>query len=304
MSIVSIARTVLPERVTASLTRARKRLRRARVSRLPLISEKDFTNILTDQLGLAKGDTVYVHSSIDQLNLAFPFYRVLPLMRDVIGQKGTVLFPTYPNRGSVSSYEYLRRGNAFDIRRTPSYTGLLTEFARRQRDAVRSLHPTKSVCAIGPAAQALTATHQNSPYPYDVCSPYYKLIEHDAKIVGIGVWTQYLSFVYCVDDALREDAPVQTYYPQPFAARCINYQGEVEIVETYAHDMRRVVHDIPRYIKTYIPDEICSDLLINGMRFFRADARKLFREMLALAKEGITVYPRSVYSERFLSKRS
>jgi aminoglycoside 3-N-acetyltransferase len=197
----------------------------------------------------------------------------------------------------------LLRGNVFDVRRTPSYTGLLTEFARRQRNAVRSLHPTKSVCAIGQHAQEMTATHQNSPYPYDVCSPYYKLVEHEAKIVGIGVWTQFLSFVYCVDDALKDEAPVETYYPQTFAARCINYEGEVEIVETYAHDMRQVIHDIPRYIKTYIPDEICCDLSINGMKFFRADARKLFARMLELARRDITVYPRSVYSKRFPDKR-
>lgn len=296
MSIRDIARSVLPESVVSSLTRARKKMARARVSRLPPLSEKQFQDILSEQLGLASGDTVYVHSSIDQLNLEFPFYRVLPLLQNVIGKEGTVLFPTYPNR-KVSSYEYLRQGNVFDIRRTPSYTGLLTEFARRQRNAVRSLHPTKSVCAIGRHAQEMTATHQNSPWPYDTCSPYYKLVEQEAKIVGLGVWTQYLSFVYCIDDALKADNPVQTYYPQTFAARCINYQGEEVVVETYAHDMRRVIHDIPRYMKTHIPKEICNDLTINGMKFFRANARPLFERMLELARKGITVYPRSVYSK-------
>ena len=272
---------------------------RARVSRLPLLSEKQFQDVLTGRLGLAGGDTVYVHSSIDQLNLDFPFYRILSLIRDVIGPSGTVLFPTYPNR-KISSYEYLLQGKVFDIRRTPSYTGLLTEFARRQRDAFRSLHPTKSVCALGCYAEELTATHQDSPWPYDVCSPYYKLIEQEAKIIGLGVWTQYLSFVYCVDDALKSDAPVQTYFPQTFAARCINYQGEETIVETYTHDMRRVIHDIPRFMKTHIPENLCLDMTISGMKFFRADARKLFDRMLELARQGTTVYPRSVYSKRFL----
>jgi aminoglycoside 3-N-acetyltransferase len=296
MSIRDIARSVLPEGVVSSLTRARKKMARARVSRLPLLSEKQFQDILSEKLELASGDTVYVHSSIDQLNLDFPFYRVLPLLQNVIGKEGTVLFPTYPNR-KISSHEYLRQGNVFDIRRTPSYTGLLTEFARRQRHAVRSLHPTKSVCAIGRRAQEMTATHQNSPWPYDTGSPYYKLVEREAKIVGLGVWTQYLSFVYCIDDALKADNPVQTYYPQTFAARCINYQGDEVVVETYAHDMRRVIHDIPRYMKTHIAKEICDDMTISGMRFFRADAGKLFQKMLELARHGITVYPRSVYSK-------
>ena len=297
MSVASIARRILPAELIASLTRTRKRLNRARVSRLPLLSEKVFTDILRDELLLTSGDTVYVHSSVDQLNLEFPFYRVLPLIQNVIGPQGTVLFPTYPNRSPVSSYEYLLSGKVFDVRRTPSYTGLLTEFARRQRNAVRSLHPTKSVCAIGPYAKDLTATHQQSPYPYDRCSPYFKLVEHQAKIVGIGVWTTYLSFVYCVDDALKQDAPVETYYPEVIAAQCINYQGEVETVETYAHNMSRVIHDIPQFMKEHIPEEICVDIGIKGMKFFRADAQRLFELMLALAKEGITVYPRSVYSQ-------
>ncbi len=295
MSAADFARKFLPADVVASLIRAKKRLNRARVNRLPVLAEADFTKILTNDLGLTSGDTVYVHSSVDQLNLGFPFYRILPLIRNVIGSQGTVLFPTYPNRSPLSSYEYLKQGRVYDVRRTPSFTGLLTEFARRQRNAIRSLHPTKSVCAIGPLAEILTASHQESPYPYDTCSPYYKLVEHEAKIIGIGVHTTYLSFVYCVDDALKEQNPVQTYFPEMFAAKCINYEGTVEIVHTYAHDMRSVVHDIPQFIRQHIPGNICSDLTVNGMKFFRADARPLFEKMLALANQGVMVYPRSVY---------
>ena len=171
MNISEIARRVLPESAVASLVRAGKRYRQSRIARLPVLNEGDFKNILAGELGLQEGDIVYVHSSVDQLNLGFPFYRVLPLIQDVIGERGTVLFPTYPNRGRISSYEYLARGEVFDVRRTPSYTGLLTEFARRQRGAVRSLHPTKSVCAIGTLAEELTREHHLSPYPYVVHSP-------------------------------------------------------------------------------------------------------------------------------------
>jgi len=300
MSLIDIARKILPASTVASIARARKRAKRARIERLPPLSEKDFTDIITDELGLVSGDTVYVGSSIDQLNLDFPFYRILSLIQNVIGAKGTVLFPNYPNRSPLSSYQYLVQGNVFDVRRTPSYTGLLTEFARRRRGALRSLHPTKSVCAIGRYAEELTNTHQQSPYPYDTCSPYYKLVEYNAKIIGIGVWTEYLSFVYTIDDALKSNPPVKTYHPQIFAAQCINYKGEKEIVETYAHNMKKIVHDGPQYMKENIPPEVCCDLTIKGMKFFRADAAKLFDKMLKLAKEGITLYPRSLYSKEFL----
>lgn len=296
MSIREIAEKILPESAFARVLRAGKKMQRARVERLPQLSEKEFTEILTTQLGLTTSDVVYVHSSVDRLNLGFPFYRILSLLREVVGANGTVLFPTYPNL-RMSSYEYLLRGGVFDVRRTPSYTGLLNEFARRQRGSVRSLHPTKSVCAIGPLARELTATHQQSPYPYDVCSPYFKLTECGAKIVGLGVSTRNLSFVYCTDDALKDSFPVRVYHERVFEVECVNYEGRTEKVRTYAHNMRMIEHDVPGYMKKHIGARACLDLNIKGMSFFRADASKLFDEMLELAREGVTVYSKSVYSK-------
>ena len=294
MVLQRIAKTILPDRAVTSLRRAKWERERRRVASLSPLSEEDFGNVLVDDLGLTAGDLVYVHSGVDGLNLAFPFYRILFLIQEIIGTSGTVLFPTYPNQ-RISSYEYLQQGNVFDVRRTPSYTGILTEFARRQRNAVRSLHPTKSVCAIGPAAREITATHHLSPYPYDRCSPYYKLIEGGGKIVGLGATTNYISFGYCVDDALKETFPVRVYHDQIFDAPCVNYEGERVIVRTYAHDMSTVVHpDMPRFMKTYVSEEACRDLNIRGMKFFRASAPALFAEMMELAKRDIIAYPRSV----------
>ncbi len=296
MDLQRIARTILPDRAATSLRRAKWARECRRVAALPPLTEADFSAILANDLGLTEGDLVYVHSGMDGLNLAFPFYRILFLIREVIGTSGTVLFPTYPNH-RISSYEYLRQGKIFDVRRTPSYTGILTEFARRQSDAVRSLHPTKSVCAIGPAAKEITATHYLSPYPYDTCSPYYKLITGGGKIVGLGATTNYISFGYCVDDSLKEKFPVRVYHDEIFDAPCINYQGERVIVSTYAHDMSRVVHpNMPVWFQKYVSAEACRDLMVRGMRFFRADAPKLFAEMMGLAERDIIAYPRSVRS--------
>jgi hypothetical protein len=295
MDLQRIAKTILPSRAITSLRRAKRERERRRVASLPSLTEEDFKKILVNDLNLRARDLVYVHSGMDGLNLAFPFYRILFLIREVIGPAGTLLFPTYPNH-RVSSYEYLCQGNVFDVRRTPSYTGILTEFARRQSGALRSLHPTKSVCAIGPAAKEIIATHHLSPYPYDTCSPYYKLIEGGGKIIGLGATTNYISFGYCVDDALKEKFPVRVYHDRIFDAPCVDYGGEPVIVRTYAHDMSTTVHpDMPRFMKTYVSEEACRDLYIKGMKFFRASAPRLFAEMMELAERDIIAYPRSVW---------
>src|SRR3954469_11381674 len=252
MDLSKIAKAVLPKRAVDSLRHAKWEREKRRVAALPPLTEADFRKILTDDLRLTAADLVYVHSGMDGLNLSFPFYRILFLIQEIIGAGGTVVFPTYPNH-RISSYEWLKQGNVFDIRRTPSYTGILTEFARRQRKAIRSLHPTKSVCAIGPAARELTATHQLSPYPYDTNSPYYKLIAGGGKIVGLGATTNYVSFGYCVDDAFKDEFPVRVYTDELFEVPCINYDGQQVVVETFAHDMRTTVHpEMTEWMRTYV----------------------------------------------------
>ncbi|MCA1592646.1 MAG: AAC(3) family N-acetyltransferase [Acidobacteria bacterium] len=189
---------LLPADAVALLARAKKKYQKSRLTSLQPLGEDELTGILVNRLNLAAGDTVFIHSSVEQLRLTFSYGHVLTLIRNVIGERGTMLFPTYPG---LPSYEFLTRGEIFDVRKTPSFMGLLTEYARRRRDSVRSLHPTKSVCAIGQRARELTATHQLSPYPYDRPSPYYKLIECGGKIIGLGVSTERLAFVHCAEDA-------------------------------------------------------------------------------------------------------
>lgn len=297
MQLREFAKTILPARAVTSLRRVKWERERRRVAALPPLREQDFRDLLRNQLGLTTGDLVYVHSGMDGLNLDFPFYRILFLIQEVIGKGGTLLFPTYPNH-HTSSYEWLKAGNIFDVRRTPSYTGILTEFARRQRRAVRSLHPTKSVCAIGPAAPDITATHHLSPYPYDNVSPYYKLVEAGGKIIGLGATTNYISVGYCVDDAFKEKFPVRVYHDEIIAASCVDYDGQRVIVETYAHDMSTTVHpDMPQWVQTNISADTCRDLTLHGMKFFRASAPKLFAEMMELARRGVVAYPRSVWRQ-------
>src|SRR5216683_209836 len=292
-ALKEISKAILPSRVLEFLVRTQRSVIRTRVASLPLLTESTFTAILRDDLGITDGDTVLVHSSIDELNLGFQVGKLFSILQRLAGERGTLLFPTYPR---LKSYEFLSRGGVFDVRKSPSYTGILSEIARRHRNAVRSLHPTKSVCAIGQHARELVSTHQRSVYPYDKCSPYYKLMEYGGKVIGIGVSTDKLSFVHCIEDALKDQFPVKVYQKRVFSACCINYKGEEEIVRTYAHDMYKMDHQTRRFMKRHIADDICKDLTISGMNFFRADTKKLFSAMLELAKAGITVYPRFSFS--------
>ena len=282
----------LPERIKAAIRKFVRRRDRARMKSLSALTVEMFRNILTNDLKLKRGDVVCIHSAMSGLKPGFGPNRVLEIIREIIGEEGTMLAPTYPR---LASYEFLLSGEVFDVRNSPSYTGAISEALRTQKGAIRSLHPTKSVCAVGPLAKVLTETHQNSPYPYDDCSPYYKLVPHHGVIIGLGVSTHNLAFVQTVDDALRKQFPVEPYKKRCFEAKCINYGGQVEVVKTYGHNMLRMNHNMRRYMAKYISPEACQDMTIQSRHFFRADAQLLFKEMVALAKKNITMYPRISY---------
>src|SRR5258708_14864292 len=105
-ALKEISKAILPSRVFAFFVRAQRRVTRTRVAALPVLTESAFTAILRDNLGITDGDTVFVHSSIDQLSLGFPGGKGFSILRRVVGEQRTPLFPTYP------------RGNSYEIRTT------------------------------------------------------------------------------------------------------------------------------------------------------------------------------------------
>jgi aminoglycoside 3-N-acetyltransferase len=287
-----LLRRTLPQSTLETLEKVRSNWKKIRTAYLPEFDEKRFQSVLREELGVEAGDVIFVHSSAEGMHLSFSPMVVLSTLLQLVGPKGTLLFPTYPKLGS---YDFLRNGEVFNVRKTPSYTGLITELARRHKGAVRSLHPTKSVVAIGPHARELTETHDLSPYPYDKNSPYGKIRAVQGKIIGLGVSTSVLSCVHCPEDEMKDLFPVCPYHEQMFKAPCVDYEGRARIVETYAHDMRKKKVDLPHFMKKNIAVDICGDIEIKGRKFFRADASGLFARMLELVSSGITIYPRHLY---------
>ena len=280
-------------KLKAQIKRIIRNYRQFKIKSLKQLSGRDFEDILINDLDVKSGDTLFIHSSIDNLNLSCSPFDLLNIILDSVGSNGTIVFPTYPQG---YSYNFLKSNKTFDQKKTPSSTGILSEVARRHKKAFRSLHPTKSVVAIGYHAEDITKSHHLSSYPYDIQSPYYKIYNYDSKILGIGIKSTYLSCVHTVDDTYKKDFIVDVYHKQLFDAICVNSNGDKLIVRTYAHDMNKMKFNLPKYFKKYIDYEICSDLKIGGYDFFKADAKNLYNSMINLYEtDKTTIYPKSLY---------
>jgi aminoglycoside 3-N-acetyltransferase len=130
-----------------------------------------------ERAGVPDGANVLLHSSLSSLGeVEGGADAVIDGVLDVIGIDGTLMVPTFNYWAA----------DLFDPRSTPGLTGLVTESLRTRPNAIRSLHPTHSVAAIGKRAHEFTDGHERSG-ALRVGSPVDKLAKANGYTILLGV---------------------------------------------------------------------------------------------------------------------
>jgi len=133
---------------------------------------------LLGELGVEKGDTVIVHSSLSSMGMVDGGPdAVIDALLNAVGEEGTLVMPAFSDNMK----------DAFDPENTKSDVGIISEVFRKRKDVLRSYHPTHSVCASGKNAEHITQGHQFSKTPCGRETPFYKIKELDGKIILLGV---------------------------------------------------------------------------------------------------------------------
>ncbi|HEX2909174.1 MAG TPA: AAC(3) family N-acetyltransferase [Chloroflexia bacterium] len=178
-----------------------------------------------DDLGLKQGHKVLVHSSLSSFGqVERGAETVIDSLLETVGPTGTVLVPTLTGNSSLSP----ANPPVFDPDKTSCRTGLIPETFRHRPEAIRSLHPTHSVAAIGKDASSLTRDHFYSISPCDELSPYGKLAQMtDSYILLIGVDHQRSTMFHHVEEVAGVDYHVQ----RGFARATLLLEGK----EVYRH---------------------------------------------------------------------
>lgn len=198
-----------------------------------LVTGADIENALLKN-GIQAGDTVFVHSSLSAMGVVEGgAITVIESIKNVIGSQGTLAMPAFPAVGY--NYDYLSSQPVFDVRNIPSKMGVITETFRKMPGVLRSLHPTDSVCALGPNAYELIRSHFNQLTPYNSESPFYKLCLMNAKIILIGVTLDSLTNLHTLEDAVS-NFKYPVYHAKVFECRLINENGEEVKMQTKCHD--------------------------------------------------------------------
>lgn len=242
------------------------------------------------ELGIKEADILFVHSSADKLNAVEEGpLKILNLLLDIIGTDGTLVMPTFPFDGMAA--EYLNKTNQFDVRRTPSKVGLLSELFRRMLGVVRSIHPTHPVCAKGPYAEYFTSEHHHDFRPFGPLSPFKKMEEKQAKIVMIGVDSTYLTHAHVVEDVLGNEFPYKVYLDELKEIETIDKDSQKGIMKTLVHNPEVTrFKRITVFEKEWIKLGVLHKTSIGPVELRVFDAGKLNDTMVAWAKNGKTIY--------------
>lgn len=240
-------------------------------------------------LSIAEGQIVFVHSGADWLrSVEGGPIKVVETIKAVIGTRGTLLMPSFPIDGLAVDF---LRTSTFDIRRSPSKMGLITEIFRRMPGVVRSLHPTHPVCAFGPMAEELISNHHLIMYPFGPSTPFSRMDEKGGKILMIGVDSACLTHVHVAEDALVSAFPKSVYLNDPITVDVVDMEGITRKVTTYAHNPAvSRLKSITRFENEWIREGVLKRGAAGNIELRVFESAALSGLLKEWAKNGKTIY--------------
>jgi aminoglycoside N3'-acetyltransferase len=277
-TVKRLARKVLGRGDLRGYVRKQKLWLSKKIYRRP-VSIAKFRQGLID-LGVTPGRTLWVQSSWNEFyNVALRPSEMIDLLRDLLGPGGALAMPAFPIDQNPDKI--------FLVDRAPVYTGLLCEIFRRTPGVRRSIHLSSSVCAVGPNADFLVSDHHLTAMPWGKDSPFCRLGELDARMLGIGAGFNFMTPLHAVECLLFDEVP----FFQGVFDGTIKYRWKRADSKSGEHEYRRRTGDIrPQRLRRHFGPDICVDAKISNLKILAADAGPFIERAVALGRHGITMY--------------
>jgi aminoglycoside 3-N-acetyltransferase len=242
---------------------ARKSAKDAVVTaKTPVKGEKSFSlQALSEAIrehGVAKGDILIVHSSMQGLapTGATPG-EIIDLLLNLVGTDGTLVMPAIPKyREAPTGVERISQDLsqtvwAYDVQRTPPWTGALPHKLMKRPGAIRSRFPLNTVVALGKHARAMMEHELDIPgtTPCGPASAWAYCANHNAKILMLGVDLAHsLTMIHVAEDCHEDTWPVVGWYrPRQFL---VKDHGEETLVQVRERHPKWAMHYGERKLNT------------------------------------------------------
>jgi aminoglycoside 3-N-acetyltransferase len=186
-------------------------------------------------LGVEAGDTLLVHSSYKSLGeVEGGPQTVIHALETTLGAAGTLIMPTF-------NFDF-NKGVPWDVRKTRSKMGALTEVVRVDPRAKRVFHPFYPFAVLGKHAEMLGNLRYKSAYERN--SVFGKLRDLDGKIMVIGLsYNDSMTFFHHIEQM----EGVDYRFLKQFTGEVTDENGN-----TYTDTFEMLVRDIDKGVMTMV----------------------------------------------------
>ncbi|MBR5139857.1 MAG: AAC(3) family N-acetyltransferase [Clostridia bacterium] len=194
-------------------------------------------------LGLSKGDTVMIHSSVSGCgHIVGGAKTIVEAFLEVVGDEGTIMAPAFtrPYLYFEGAHQRQRNFRPFDPKNIDGIsTGTLPKVMLREFGAKRSAHATHSWCAIGKNAEYCVSAHGFLDSPCGDNNPMEKALGLGGKVVFFGCGVSPNTFIHYLEDransnflenavikVVREDGKLVTEVMRNHLPGCRDFYGK------------------------------------------------------------------------------
>lgn len=165
-------------------------------------------------IGVIKGDVLFFHSSLKSFGwVEGGADTIIDSAIEAVSPDGTVVVPTFVQRVNGQQASYSQRQAVWDIDRSVSDVGRITETLRLRSDSYRSNDSCNALSAIGREAKEIMLEHHRagprpSPwgdYSFGHGSPWDWLVERNAVYLLMGVGFNACSLLHYVQILWMEE---------------------------------------------------------------------------------------------------
>lgn len=243
-------------------------------------NSSDLKNLLID-IGIKRGDVLFVHSS---LRAFFEFQDIdevviIDTLKEVVGEEGTILMPSYGM--NIAS---------FDVKKTPSYAGSISNFFIKDSKVRRSLNSYFSVSCWSENTNEFIKDHINSLNPFDTHSPFDMFLKKGGKILtlGIGKYPYKVTFIHYIVYYLRKTPNYLNVFNKTIETEIIGYDGEKYQKKLLVRNER--CQNNNRNIKKLMKDVKHQTRKLGFLDIYTCSSKDLLMESIKKNQEGISFY--------------